>query len=142
MSNKIKNTCTGSLQQATCTEYQTELPSFSELSECVSIEETTEELYSLIGKIKTEIDLSELGERCLEYVEAGGKIFVKNVLLKLEEEICNQKEEIEELRNRKICDTPISECVTSFDCLVGACDNSIITLGDWMSAVQVKICTP
>lgn len=139
--SKVKHTCTGSIQYALCTLYETDLPTFSEL-ECPSIEETTEELYNLVGEIKEQTDLSELGERCLEYLlDENDKIIVKNVLLKFEEEICNLKEELETVKNRQICDIPITECLPNgFDCLIGDCDNSIVTLKDWMLAMQTKIC--
>ena len=101
--SKVKHTCTGSIQYALCTSYQTELPEFSEL-ECPSIEETTEELYNLVGEIKEQTDLSELGERCLEYLlDENDKIVVKNVLLKFEEEICNLKEKVNLLETTDIC---------------------------------------
>ena len=58
--SKVKHTCTGSIQYALCTSYETELPEFSEL-ECPSIEETTEELYNLVGEIKEETDFTNLG---------------------------------------------------------------------------------
>ena len=138
--SKVKHTCTGSIQYALCTQYETDLPEFSEL-ECPSIEETTEELYNLVGEIKEQTDLSELGERCLEYLlDENDKIVVKNVLLKFEEEICNLKEELELVKNRQICDTPITECLPDLGCLALPCDTSIVTLGDWMLAVQTKIC--
>ena len=139
--SKVKHTCTGSIQYALCTSYETELPEFSEL-ECPSIEETTEELYNLVGEIKEETDLSEIGEKCLEYLlDENDKIVVKNVLLKFEEEICNLKEELETVKNRQICSIPITECFPNgFDCLALPCDTSIVTLGDWMLAVQTKLC--
>ena len=137
--NKIKHTC-GSIVFADCTSYQTDLPEFSEL-ECPSIEETTEELYNLVGEIKEQTDLSELGEKCLEYLlDENDKIVVKNVLLKFEEEICNLKEELELVKNRQICSIPITECLPDLGCLALPCDTSIVTLGDWMLAVQTKIC--
>ena len=137
--NKIKHTC-GSIVFADCTSYQTELPEFSEL-ECPSIEETTEELYNLVGEIKEQTDLSELGEKCLEYLlDENDKIVVKNVLLKFEEKICNLKEELELVKNRQICDIPITECLPDLGCLALPCETSIVTLGDWMLAVQTKIC--
>lgn len=80
--SKIKHTCTGNLQYSTCVQYELELPEFSELGDCVSIEDTTNELYNLVGEIRTETDLSELGNECLDYVLEEGKIIVKNVLLK------------------------------------------------------------
>ena len=137
--NKIKHTC-GSIVFADCTSYQTDLPEFSEL-ECPSIEETTEELYNLVGEIKEQTDLSELGEKCLEYLlDENDKIVVKNVLLKFEEKICNLKEELELVKNRQICSIPITECLPDLGCLALPCDTSITTLGDWMLAVQTKLC--
>ena len=50
---------------ANCVNYGTALPEFSELGSCVTIAETTEELYSLIGGIKSEIDLSTLEGDCI-----------------------------------------------------------------------------
>ena len=138
--SKVKHTCTGSIQYALCTSYEGILPEFSEL-ECPSIEETTEELYNLVGEIKEQTDLSELGEKCLEYLlDENDKIVVKNVLLKFEEEICNLKEELELVKNRQICDIPITECLPDLGCLALPCDTSITTLGDWMLAVQTKLC--
>ena len=137
--SKVKHTC-GSIVFADCTSYEGILPEFSEL-ECPSIEETTEELYNLVGEIKEETDLSELGEKCLEHLlDENDKIVVKNVLLKFEEEICNLKEELELVKNRQICDIPITECLPDLGCLALPCDTSIVTLGDWMLAVQTKIC--
>ena len=136
---KIKHTC-GSIVFADCTSYETDLPEFSEL-ECPSIEETTEELYNLVGEIKEQTDLSELGEKCLEYLlDENDKIVVKNVLLKFEEEICNLKEELETVKNRQICSISITECLPDLGCLALPCDTSIVTLGDWMLAVQTKLC--
>ena len=138
--NKIKHTC-GSIVFAGCTSYQTDLPEFSEL-ECPSIEETTEELYNLVGEIKEETDLSELGEKCLEYLlDENDKIVVKNVLLKFEEEICNLKEELELVKNRQICSIPITECLPNgFDCLALPCDTSIKNIGQLLEAMITKIC--
>ena len=136
----LKHTC-GSIVFAGCTSYETDLPEFSEL-ECPSIEETTEELYNLVGEIKEETDLKDLGERCLEYVETEeGKIIVKNVLLKHEDEICLLKNRVKQLEDRQLCDFPITACLPNgFDCLIGDCDNSIVTLKDWMLAMQTRIC--
>ena len=139
-SNKISHTC-GSTNYATCISYETELPPFSELTDCVDLDQTTTELYNLVGEIKEETDLSELGDACLEYLlDENDKIVVKNVLLKFEEEICNLKEELELVKNRQICSIPITECLPDLGCLALPCDTSITTLGDWMLAVQTKLC--
>ena len=137
--NKIKHTC-GSIVFAGCTSYQTDLPEFSEL-ECPSIEETTEELYNLVGEIKEETDLKDLGDKCLEYVEtAEGKIIVKNVLLKHEDEICLLKNRVKQLEDRQLCDFPISSCGIDLKCLSLPCDTSIANLGQLLDAMITKIC--
>ncbi len=137
--NKIKHTC-GSIVFADCTSYQTDLPEFSEL-ECPSIEETTEELYNLVGEIKEEIDLKDLGDKCLEYVETEeGKIIVKNVLLKHEDEICLLKNRVKQLEDRQLCDFPISSCGIDLKCLSLPCDTSITNLGQLLEAMITKIC--
>ena len=133
--SKVKHTCTGSIQYALCTQYETDLPEFSEL-ECPSIEETTEELYNLVGEIKEETDLSELGERCLEYLlDENDKIVVKNVLLKFEEKICELEQKINELINRPLCEQPLGDCIDT-KCLVDSCENPIST---WGQLVQILI---
>ena len=137
--NKIKHTC-GSIVFAGCTSYEGILPEFSEL-ECPSIEETTEELYNLVGEIKEETDLKDLGERCLEYVETEeGKIIVKNVLLKHEDEICLLKSRVKQLEDRQLCDFPISSCGIDLKCLSLPCDTSITNLGQLLDAMITKIC--
>jgi hypothetical protein len=60
--DKIKQRCTK--VEAECVRYNRELPSFSELTDCISIAETTEEQYVLIGEIKEEIDLTTLDYDC------------------------------------------------------------------------------
>ena len=137
--NKIKHTC-GSIVFAGCTSYEGILPEFSEL-ECPSIEETTEELYNLVGEIKEETDLKDLGDKCLEYVETEeGKIIVKNVLLKHEDEICLLKNRVKQLEDRQLCDFPISSCGIDLKCLSLPCDTSITNIGQLLEAMITKIC--
>ncbi len=136
--NKIKHTCS-STNYATCIHYESSVNTDSQYDEndCLSIEETTQDIYNQLENL----DLSALGELCLSYVQENNKNIVKNVLLKFEEEICNLKEELEIVKNRQICDIPITECFPNgFDCLIGDCDNSIVTLKDWMLAMQTRIC--
>ena len=135
--NRLKHTC-GSTNYATCIQYESSVNTDSQYDEndCLSIEETTQDIYNQLENL----DLSALGELCLGYVQENNKNIVKNVLLKFEEEICNLKEELELVKNRQICDIPITECLPNLDCLTDACDNNITTLGEWMLAVQTKIC--
>ena len=140
--SKVKHTCTGSIQYALCTSYETDLPEFSEL-ECPSIEETTEELYNLVGEIKEQTDLSELGEKCLEYLlDENDKIVVKNVLLKFEEEICNLKEKVNLLETTDICNKSIVPCSLDFGDLVDTCGNQPITLAETLQLILDNLNTP
>ena len=140
-SNKIKSTC-GSTTYATCTTFEGTLPDFSELTDCVDLDQTTTELYSLVGEIKEETDLSELGNKCLEYVETDeGKIVVKNVLLKFEEKICELEEKINILETTDICNKSLASCNLDLSCLdLLPCDTPINTLGDLLQSMINKIC--
>ena len=128
--NKIKNMC-GEKTYATCTYYELEVPTFSALlnQDCITIEETTSDLYEAVGGVKSEIDLSSLGSLCLDYVQEGGKTIVKNALLKYEEEICNLKDRVNYLENEAICDKIITGCV-DLTGIVDACNTQISTLGE------------
>ena len=136
--NKISHTC-GERTYLICSEYEGSVNSDSSLIEesCLNGQEVVQDIYNQLENL----DLSALGELCLSYVQENNKNIVKNVLLKFEEEICNLKEELELVKNRQICDIPITECFPNgFDCLIGDCDNSIVTLKDWMLAMQTRIC--
>lgn len=139
--NETKHTC-GTTNYSTCIVYESEVNAESSLvsEACLDQDKVDQDQFNQLGKIWKEIDLSDLGNKCLSYVQENGKNIVRNVLLEYETEICTLKEEVEFLKNRKLCDIPISECITDFNCLVGQCDSSIVTLKDWMIAVQNKIC--
>jgi hypothetical protein len=140
--NKVKNTC-GEKVYATCVYYEENVPVFSGLSSlveaggCVTLEETTDDTYELIGAIKDEIDLSELGEDCLSYVQEGGKTIVKNVLIKYEEEICLLKARVLELETTAICNVDITECGLTLG--VDDCDNPITTLGQLLEYILTNL---
>lgn len=107
---------------AECVSYEGTTNTTSELSEdcSLSVSEAIQDIYTQLE----EIELSELGDNCLEYVETEeGKIIVKNVLLKFEEEICTLKEKVETLQNTAICETSISGCDFNFNGLVDDCGN-------------------
>lgn len=139
--NKIKQTCIGNENYATCIQYELDLPEFSNITEdCYSLEETTEDTYELIGEIKSEIDLSELGENCLTYVQEDNKTLVKNVLLKYEEEICELKQQVENLQDgTSICNQSVIGCNINFGDLEDACGETITTLGEAIQAMANQI---
>ena len=83
---------------AICVYYYGYLPEYSELDEeCVVIEETTEELYKNQEFILQSIDTSKLVEDCIEYPRTDDdKILVVDILQKLQDEICDLKENVPE----------------------------------------------
>lgn len=148
--NKVKNTC-GEKVYATCVYYEEVVPAFSDDSitrtttyvdaDCITLEETTEDTYTLIGAIKDEIDLSALGEDCLSYVQEGGKTIVKNVLIKYEEEICSLRDRVKVLEDTAICNIDITGCNFT-DLGVDDCLNPITTLGETLQYILTQIATP
>jgi hypothetical protein len=125
--NKIKHTCSEK-NYATCVYYELEVPSFSSLinEDCITLEETTEDQYNLIGGIKSEINLSALGQDCINY--GVNPKTVKSVLLKQEQEICNLKDRVNTLETTAICDMNITECgLTLPD---NPCGGTFSTLGE------------
>lgn len=133
--SKIKNTC-GTRIVAECVDYESTVNTNSSLAEsdCLTIEETTEDIYTQLE----EINLSALGESCLTYVETeDGKLIVKNVLLKMEEEICTLKTELETLKDNPLCNQKINSCIDVTG-MVDVCDNPIETWGAWAQLITNK----
>jgi hypothetical protein len=92
-----KFNCGGLKTPAVCVTYRSYLPKYSKLDkDCAVIEETTEELYKNQEFILKSIDTSKLVEDCIDYpmVEIDGedKILVVDVLQKLQDEICDLKD--------------------------------------------------
>lgn len=138
--NKIKNMC-GEKTYATCTYYELEVPTFSTLldQDCITIEETTADLYLAVGGIKSEIDLSSLGQGCINY--GVNPKTVKSVLLKYEQEICELKSKVNYLENEAICDKIITDCVDLTE-IVDACNTQISTLGELLQYLIDNTQTP
>lgn len=139
---KIKYGCDTSY--ATCIKTEVVPNSQSSLidSECIVQEQVNEDVYEQLENIQTQSDLSELGNMCLTYVEVGGKIFVKNALLKMEEEICSLKEEVEILKTTDILDKSIIGLGLDLECLTDACSGTITTYGELFQALIAKVCKP
>lgn len=137
--HKIKNTC-GTTVLGACTNYEGIVNADSQYTsnECLTIEDTTQDLYNQLGNL----NLSLLGEKCLTYVKVGGKNIVKNVLLTHEKEICDLKLKVTALENRQLCDMPIGDCITDFKCLVDPCGAPIITFGQLIKALITRACLP
>jgi hypothetical protein len=127
--NKIKHTC-AEKNYATCIYYELDIPTFSDLHgvDCTTIEDTTEDQYNLIGEIKSEIDLSALGEACIEY-DVDPKT-VKSVLLQYEQEICDLRTKVQTLETTAICDINITGCGLDLTGINNNCSSPVVTLGD------------
>jgi hypothetical protein len=89
---KNKHAC-GTKNYATCIEYQGTLPEFSVLEDCVDLEETTEELYTLIGEIKEEIYVTAVTSCETLPVEKTVKTLIQFLL----DRDCAQQEQIDSL---------------------------------------------
>jgi hypothetical protein len=137
--NKIKNTC-GTRIQSECVDYEEIVNTQSSLDvdECINLSETTKDIYEQLEEIN---DLSELGESCLEYIEnENGKLVVKNVLLKFEEEICTLKTEITTLKNTAFMEISLVNSGLDFECLSDSCSESINTVKELMQALISRAC--
>lgn len=125
--NKIKHTCSEK-NYATCVYYELEVPDFSSLvnEDCITLEETTQDQYNILVDIKSEIDLSALGQDCINY--GVNPKTVKSVLLKYEQEICDLKQKVQVLETTAICDMNITDCgLTLPD---NPCGGTFSTLGE------------
>lgn len=133
---KISNTC-GTKNYAPCIYYELELPDFSSIEdECVTIEDTTSDIYDLIKDIREQLDLSELGENCLTYtLDINNKIVVKNALLEIEEKYCELEEKVTELENIGLCNISIEDCELDLGTLVDSCDEVPQTLSELLQVL-------
>lgn len=136
--NKIKHTCSEK-NYATCVYYELDVPSISSLvgEDCITLEETTDDQYNILVDIKSEIDLSQLGENCLQYVlDEDGKIVVKNALLRYEEKICELEQRIQVLETTAICDMNITDC--GLELPENPCGGNFSTLGELLGYLLDK----
>jgi len=92
--DKIKQRC--KKVSAECVSYDRELPSFSTLTDCITIADTTEELYDFVGEIKTLLDLSDL-ESCESLPITRTPLTVFQKILDM---ICTQQSTIETMQGQ------------------------------------------
>lgn len=96
--DKISNLC-GTKTYAPCVFYASKLPTFSGIThDCVTLEDTTEDLYNILKDVREQLDLTSLGNSCLNYpLDSQGRITTTNVLSTLEEKYCTLQERVVEL---------------------------------------------
>lgn len=137
--NKLKHKC-GIKTPATCVFYDLTLPELSKLSileDCISIEDTTSDTYSLLQSVFQSVDTTGLGEKCLTYEKTKNiykptedVVLVKTVLLKFEEKICELLETSDEEDGLNL----------DFKCLVSPCGEQITSLKDLLQVLIDEVC--
>ena len=137
--NRISHTC-GERTYLICSEYEGSVNTDSSLIEesCLNGQEVVQDIYNQLENL----DLSALGELCLEYTQASGKNIVKNVLLKFEEKICELENRVEGLETVDICNQSITSCNLDFGDLVDACGNQPTTLAETLQLILDNLNTP
>lgn len=135
-----KHTC-GSKSEAACTYYRLDVPADSSLinEDCVTIEETTEELYNITTQINTELDFSNLGDLSIEYNEATpNNPTAKEVAEAFEREIDGLKTAQSD-RITDICNLPIEDCDLDLQTLVDSCNVQPSTFKDILQTLIDEI---
>ena len=128
----------GQRLNSVCVFYDGYIPEDSDLSgeECITVEETIDDLYHMIDDIKENIDLSDLGDKCIDYdEEEPGKIKVKEALIKFEELIC-------ELKENSSTTTVNGIDLSKIDpkCLINECQANFTSVEQLLQAIIDKLC--
>lgn len=126
---------------ANCVSYESEVNTDSALKNenCLTIEETTQDIYNQLGKIATVTDLSNLGNNCLTYPKVDNKYQLKDVLKKFEEKLCD----LDTTDPSKECiniNSDITSWGLNLECLEDACGEQITTFKGLLQAIITKIC--
>ena len=90
---KNKHAC-GTINYDTCIKVEATLPEFSLLEDCISLDEVIEEVYTFIGEIKEEIDVTGVTSCETLPVEKTVKTLIQFLL----DRDCAQQELIEEMQ--------------------------------------------
>lgn len=136
--NKIKKTCTDSVY-ATCVDYQGEIGDNSKItSNCITVHDTTEDLYTLVDELFSKVDLSDVGNKCLPYL---GEKTLNKVILRYETEICELKSKISSLEEERLCDVSIEGCNFDLGDLTDSCNEPITTFKSLIQAMLDQINT-
>lgn len=115
--NNRKYSC-GDKISSICTIYDGELSQWSELNNelCVTIEETTEELYKQVSEIKENLDTKNLGGACLQYPN-NEEIKQKDANLVFEKTLCDLLEIVKDSSNSVLA------CELNYEGIVEECDD-------------------
>ena len=139
---KPKHTCGDRSSNARCVFYDLNTPSFSKLSnnDCVTVEETTSDLYNLVSWLRESVNIEGLDMKDLElhsvldsYDTSKQRFLVKDVL----GEIISQVDDIKKLTETNDTDSGLE---LDFKCLVSSC-TPITSLKDLLQTLIDEVCT-
>ena len=139
---KPKHTCGDRSSNARCVFYDLNITSFSKLSdsECVTVEETTSDLYNLVSWLRESINIENLDIRDLDlqsvldsYEPTKQRYLVKDVL----EGIISQVDDIKKLAESNDTNSGLE---LDFKCLVSSCGTPITSLKDLLQALIDEVC--
>ena len=139
---KPKHTCGDRSSNARCVFYDLNIPPFSKLSdsECVTVEETTSDLYNLVSWLRESINIENLDIRDLDlqsvldsYEPTKQRYLVKDVL----EGIISQVDDIKKLAESNDTNSGLE---LDFKCLGSSCGTPITSLKDLLQALIDEVC--
>ena len=139
---KPKHTCGDRSSNARCVFYDLNTPSFSKLSnnDCVTVEETTTDLYNLVSWLRESVNIENLDIRDLDlqsvldsYEPTKQRYLVKDVL----EGIISQVDDIKKLAESNDTNSGLE---LDFKCLVNSCGTPITSLKDLLQTLIDEIC--
>ena len=127
-------TC-GKKYYATCVYYELPIPTISSLAnqDCVTIEQTTQDLYQLVENLNTNISVSGLQLDCFN--ELPNDFTLLDVVQQQANKICELESQIETLNTQSICDQSIEDCGLDLTGVLDNCDEPITTLGQYLQFV-------
>ena len=140
---KPKHTCGDRSSNARCVFYDLDIPSFSKLSnnDCVTVEETTSDLYNLVSWVRESVNIEGLDMKDLElqsvldsYDTSKQRFLVKDVL----GEIISQVDDIKKLTETNDTDSGLE---LDFKCLGSSCGPPITSLKDLLQTLIDEVCT-
>ena len=139
---KPKHTCGDRSSNARCVFYDLDIPSFSKLSnnDCVTVEETTTDLYNLVSWLRESVNIENLDIRDLDlqsvldsYEPTKQRYLVKDVL----EGIISQVDDIKKLAESNDTNSGLE---LDFKCLVSSCGAPISSLKGLLQALIDEVC--
>lgn len=121
--DKISDRCTTKIN-AVCVKYEGTLhaDTLLDVEDCHNLEEVIEDINTELDDINTQIDVTVLGDACIEYTPAGDELTVADVLLEHEAQICALIEATG-LNDPEPCPTCIDPCN---DSSTGVCTNGLV----------------